>query len=127
MDNSSDEPILQIKKYPNRRYYDATQSRHLTLQDVYALVRGGQEVRIQNSRTGEDITNVILLQLLTEHDAEKLSSLPSSLLHQAMRCAQPDFDLWLKRLLAVVSELPMPPAASESPAVSPVLPIEPQD
>lgn len=77
--------VIQIKKYPNRRYYDATRSRHVTLQEVYDLVVQGHDVCVTDSRTGEDITNLILLQVMLEKDQPKLDVFPSSILHLMIR------------------------------------------
>lgn len=77
--------MLQIKKYPNRRYYDATRSCHVTLQEVYDLVRAGHDVNVTDSKSGEDITNVILLQVMLEKDPPKLDVFPTSILHMMVR------------------------------------------
>lgn len=83
--NRNGQPVLQIKKYPNRRYYDATRSCHVTLQELYDLIRAGHDVCVTDSRTGEDITNLILFQVLLEKDQPKLDLLPSSVLHLMIR------------------------------------------
>jgi len=77
--------VLQIKKYPNRRYYDATRSSHITLHEVYDLIQAGHDVVISDSRTGEDITNLILAQVILERDQPKLDVFPSSILHIMIR------------------------------------------
>lgn len=77
--------LLQIKKYPNRRYYDTTRSCHVTLQGVYDLVRDGHDVCITDSRTNEDITNLVLIQVLLDKDQPKLDLFPSSALHLMIR------------------------------------------
>ncbi len=79
---------LHIKKYPNRRYYDATRSCHVTLQEVYEVIVSGRDVVITDSRTDEDITNVVLLQIILEKDLPKLSLFPSSILHLMLRSNQ---------------------------------------
>ena len=76
---------LQIKKYSNRRYYDTTRSCHVTLQDLYGLIRDGHDVAIKDSRTGHDITNVVLLQVILEKDQPKLDVFPAAILHQMIR------------------------------------------
>lgn len=76
---------LHIKKYPNRRFYDATRSRHVTLNEVYDAVVAGHDVVVTDSRTEEDITNVILLQIMLERELPKLSVFPSSVLHLMIR------------------------------------------
>jgi len=77
-----------IKKYPNRRFYDVSRSSHVTLTDLYELVKSGQEIQVIDSRTGEDITNIVLTQIILEHDPPKLALFPASLLHQAIQANQ---------------------------------------
>jgi polyhydroxyalkanoate synthesis repressor PhaR len=55
-----------IRRYANRKLYDATESRYVTLQDVEALVRRGIEVRVVDNRTGEDVTQTALAQILCD-------------------------------------------------------------
>lgn len=82
----SDKPILlEIRKYPNRRFYDATRSRHVTLEEMHALVAAGHELRVSDSQTGADITNAVLLQILLEKDLPKLAVFPSGILHLLIR------------------------------------------
>jgi polyhydroxyalkanoate synthesis repressor PhaR len=79
---------LEIRKYPNRRYYDTTHSRHVTLEQIYALIREGNQVRVVDSKTGEDITAKILAQIIIELDAPKLGVFPVSLLHRLLQSNQ---------------------------------------
>lgn len=81
----TENPVIQIKKYPNRRYYDASRSRHVTLEEVCDLVRQGHDVAITDSRTGTDITNQVLMQILLERDHLKLDLMPSTFLHWMLR------------------------------------------
>src|SRR5262249_14501375 len=76
---------LKIRKYPNRRYYDTTRSRHLTLEQIHDLVRDGYEIQISDSRTGADLTAKVLAQILLELDSPKLSIFPAPLLHRLIR------------------------------------------
>jgi len=50
-----------IKKYANRRLYDASQSRHITLDDIRALIVKGEKLKVVEDKTGNDITRHILL------------------------------------------------------------------
>ena len=76
---------LEIRKYPNRRYYDTTHSRHVTLEEIYQLIRDGNEVRISDSKTGHDITAKVLAQIIIELDPPKLDAFPVPLLHRLLR------------------------------------------
>src|SRR5437764_11227599 len=76
---------LEIKKYPNRRYYDATHSRHLTLEEIRALIQQGYDLRVVDAKTSADITAQVLTQLILELDTPKLDSLPIPLLVRLIR------------------------------------------
>jgi len=93
------EARVQIKKYPNRRYYDATHSRHITLQEVHDLIVAGQDVCVTDSRTGDDITNSVLTQILLERDEPKLDLFPSAVLHLVIRSNRQVLRTWLERSL----------------------------
>ena len=87
-DSSPPPRRLQISKYPNRRYYDKTRGRHLTLEQLHAAIRDGYEIQVTDSKSGEDITARILAQIILEHDAPKLSVFPVELLHRLLRSNQ---------------------------------------
>ncbi len=71
-----------IKKYGNRRLYDTAGSRYVNLDDLAALVRAGQEVRVVDAKTGRDLTRVTLTQIITEDAKDKPTGLPLELLRQ---------------------------------------------
>jgi polyhydroxyalkanoate synthesis repressor PhaR len=80
---------IALRKYPNRRYYDAAQSRHVTLEEIHGMICDGAEVSVADSKTGEDITAKVLAQIILEHDAPKLAVFPVELLHQVIRANEP--------------------------------------
>ena len=57
-----------IKKYANRRLYDASISKHVTLEDIRDLIVKGEKIRVVGAKTGEDITRLILLQVIAEQE-----------------------------------------------------------
>ncbi|MGH8308230.1 MAG: polyhydroxyalkanoate synthesis repressor PhaR [Steroidobacteraceae bacterium] len=57
-----------IKKYANRRLYDAASSRHVTLDDLRRLIVQGEKLRIVDDKSGEDITRSVLLQIISEQE-----------------------------------------------------------
>jgi polyhydroxyalkanoate synthesis repressor PhaR len=77
--------FLEIKKYPNRRYYDATHSRHLTLEEIRSLIQQGYDIRVLDAKTSADITAQVLTQIILELDTPKLDSLPVPLLIRLIR------------------------------------------
>jgi len=80
-----DSKRLEIKKYPNRRYYDATHSRHLTLDEIRSLVQQGYDLHVVDARTSTDITAQVLTQIILELDTPKVDSLPVPLLVRLIR------------------------------------------
>jgi len=59
-----------LRKYSNRRLYDTSRSCYVTLEDVKELVLGGEAFQVQDSKTGQDLTRNILLQIIAEQEAE---------------------------------------------------------
>ncbi len=57
-----------IKKYANRRLYDASQSKHVTLDDIRAIIVQGESIKVVEDKTGDDITRHILLQVISEQE-----------------------------------------------------------
>ncbi len=76
-------PIL-IKKYGNRRLYDTEDSRYITLEELATKVRAGSDVRVVDVKSGEDLTQSTLAQIIMEgRGAARL--LPVPLLMQLVR------------------------------------------
>ena len=71
-----------IKKYENRRLYDTAASRYVNLDDVARMVREGVEVQVVDARSGEDLTRVILTQVIMEDAKGHESGLPLDLLRK---------------------------------------------
>lgn len=74
-----------IKKYPNRRLYDTAISSYITLEDVRTLVMEHVAFRIQDAKTGQDITRSILLQIILEQEEEGEPIFSSEVLAQLIR------------------------------------------
>ncbi|MCV6636817.1 polyhydroxyalkanoate synthesis repressor PhaR [Candidatus Albibeggiatoa sp. nov. NOAA] len=81
---SGEEPRV-IKKYPNRRLYDTTISSYITLDDVKTLVMDHVSFKIQDAKTGQDITRSILLQIILEQEEEGEPIFSSEVLAQLIR------------------------------------------
>ena len=71
-----------VKKYENRRLYDTAASRYVNLDDVARMVREGVEVQVVDARSGEDLTRVILTQVIMEDAKGHESGLPLDLLRK---------------------------------------------
>ncbi len=70
-----------FKKYANRRLYDTEHSKYVTLGAVAERIRAGQQVKIIEAKTKEDVTAFILTQIVLEQARMKNVLLPTPLLH----------------------------------------------
>src|SRR4051794_10832856 len=77
------DPMILVKKYPNRRLYDTQASRYITLDELQALIRRGQDVLVQDASTGVDLTQETLTQIILERGNGRI--LPSTLLMRLIR------------------------------------------
>ena len=73
---------MLIKKYPNRRLYNTSTRTYVNLNDLAALVRQGEDIQVVDAKTGEDVTRVVLTQIIVEDAREAPSGLPLELLRQ---------------------------------------------
>ncbi len=74
-----------IKKYPNRRLYDAEISSYITLEDVRQLVIDNEEFTVKDAKSGEDLTRSVLLQIISEHEERGQPMFSTTLLSQIIR------------------------------------------
>ena len=73
-----------IKKYSNRRLYDTEISGYINLAELASLIQDGQQVVVRDAKSGEDLTRVVLMQVLLEMPSV-LELIPAGLLHRMIR------------------------------------------
>lgn len=69
-----------IKRYANRKLYDTEQSSYVTLDEIAEMVRAGEEIKIVDQKTHEDLTSVTLTQIIFEEEKRSKRILPLSAL-----------------------------------------------
>ena len=74
-----------IKKYPNRRLYDTTESRYITLTDIRRLVVERIDFVVIDKKSSEDITRSILLQVISESEEHAEPVMSRDFLAQVIR------------------------------------------
>jgi polyhydroxyalkanoate synthesis repressor PhaR len=74
-----------IKKYANRRLYDATGSRHVTLEDIRKMIASGEKVKVVDDKSGADLTRAVLLQVISEQEQFGTPVLSTELLEAIIR------------------------------------------
>jgi polyhydroxyalkanoate synthesis repressor PhaR len=78
------DPIV-IRKVANRRLYVPGAGCFVTLNDIAAMVRNGDDVVVYNDKTGENITHAILTQIIVEYEKTQETLLPITFLRQIIR------------------------------------------
>ncbi|MBV9622334.1 MAG: polyhydroxyalkanoate synthesis repressor PhaR [Gammaproteobacteria bacterium] len=74
-----------IRKYANRRLYDAQDSRHVRLEDLRKLIAAGQRIKVIDDKSGEDLTRSILLQIIASQEQFGTPVLSTPLLEGIIR------------------------------------------
>jgi len=89
-----------IKRYTNRKLYDTEESRYVTLEEIAGLVKAGEEVQIVDNRTGNDLTEVTLAQILYEEQKKQTTRMPLNLLKEIIRTRGASISEFLQRKVA---------------------------
>ncbi|HEV8323955.1 MAG TPA: polyhydroxyalkanoate synthesis regulator DNA-binding domain-containing protein [Myxococcota bacterium] len=74
-----------IKRYSNRKLYDTANSRYVTLEQIREMVKEGEDVKIVDNNTKEDLTSVTLAQIIFEEEKRQRSFLPLATLRGIIR------------------------------------------
>jgi polyhydroxyalkanoate synthesis repressor PhaR len=80
--------IRLIKRYESRKLYDTEESRYVSLDEIATWVRQGQEVRVVDNGTNNDVTSQTLTQIILDEGRKGTSFLPSELLHDLVRIGE---------------------------------------
>jgi polyhydroxyalkanoate synthesis repressor PhaR len=73
-----------VKRYANRKLYDTQRSRYVTLEQIAEMIRSGEDVRIVDNNSKEDLTAITLTQIIFEEE-KKQSFLPLSALRNIIQ------------------------------------------
>ena len=98
----SAEPIT-IKKYANRRLYNTGTSTYVTLEDLGAMVKAGEDFVVYDAKTNEDITRSVLTQIIFEQENKEGAQnlLPINFLRQLIRFYGDSMQMLVPRYLEV--------------------------
>ena len=96
---------VTIKKYANRRLYNTGTSTYVTLEDLAAMVKNGEDFVVYDAKTGEDITRSVLTQIIFEQEnKEGQNLLPIAFLRQLIRFYGDSMQMLVPRYLEVSIE-----------------------
>jgi polyhydroxyalkanoate synthesis repressor PhaR len=74
-----------VKRYGNRKLYDTSESRYVTLDEIGRWVKAGEEVKILENDTGEDLTAVTFAQIILEEERRKSGLLSLGMLREIIQ------------------------------------------
>jgi len=98
------EPVT-IKKYANRRLYNTGTSTYVTLEDLAAMVKSGEDFVVYDAKTGEEITRSVLAQIIFEQEGKQGQNLlPIAFLRQLIRFYGDSMQMLVPRYLEVSIE-----------------------
>jgi polyhydroxyalkanoate synthesis repressor PhaR len=80
--------IRLIKRYGSRKLYDTEESRYVSLEELAGWIRHGQQIRVIDNKTQDDVTAQTLTQIISEEGRRGTSLLPNELLHELIRLGE---------------------------------------
>lgn len=89
-----------IKRYGNRRLYNTETSSYVNYQDVIKLIRDGNDIQVIDSRTKQDVTKSVLMQVILEEEKNQKNLLPLQFLFQLIRSQEEAAQDFFKNYLA---------------------------
>lgn len=102
--NAASSPLI-LKKYGNRRLYDTRASKYVTLEDVAAMVQDGVDLTVVDAATNEDLTRLVLLQIILEHQKIRVNLLPVQFLRQIISYKEDTLRQFFERYLSLSLEV----------------------
>ena len=89
--------IKIIKRYGNRKLYDTQQSRYVTLEEIYQMLRDGENFKVIDNKNKEDLTLVTLTQIMLEEQKNNKNVLPLSLLKNLLAESGESLTEWIQK------------------------------
>jgi polyhydroxyalkanoate synthesis repressor PhaR len=83
-----------IRRYANRKLYDVEARRYVTVDELAERVGAGDEVQVVDQKTGEDLTNLTLAQMVLDAVRDKAAHVPRPVLARLVRLARGPASAW---------------------------------
>lgn len=109
--------IKIIKRYQNRKLYDTHESSYVTLDEIAKMIKSGEDLKVIDNKTKNDITTSTLTQLLYESEKRSKTSPSVELLKEIIRHGDGSFSGFIQAKLG--AEL----LKSDASAVKPAAPV----
>ncbi len=90
---------ILIKKYANRRLYDTAHSQYVNLKQIGELVKEGNTVEVIDTATSEDLTKIILTQIILEEERDQRNLLPADFLHRLIQYGESAYEEFVEQFV----------------------------
>gem|GEM_PF-3249555 len=87
-----------IKKYDNRKLYDTSQSKYVSLRELKEVIRKGETVTIVEQKSGRDITSEVLTKAILEDTQDERDTITPGTLHELIRWGSNTLEAGLSRV-----------------------------
>lgn len=85
-----------IKRYQNRKLYDTHESSYVTLDEIAKMIKNGEDLRVIDNKTKNDITAITLTQLLFETEKRAKTQPSVELLKEIIRTGDGSFSGYIQ-------------------------------
>ena len=89
-----------IKRHGNRRLYNTETKAYVNYEDLAKLVRDGNDIKVIDSTTKEDVTKAVLIQVILDEEKANKTALPTEFLFQILRAREDSVQDFFKNHLA---------------------------
>jgi len=86
--------------------YDTETSQPITLSELAALIKQGEEIQVVGHQTGRDITSITLIQILLGEEKDKKEFFPALLRELIKKRGNPVLELYPTSLSAILNGAP---------------------
>ena len=97
--------IRLIKRYESRKLYDTEESRYVSLDEIANWIRQGQDVKVLDNATNNDVTSQTLTQIILDEGRKGTSFLPNELLHDLVRLGEKAVNTGMEQVQQGVDKL----------------------
>src|SRR5215203_5643736 len=91
---------IVIKRHGNRRLYNTETKTYVNYHDLAKLVRDGNDIKVVDSTTKEDVTKAVLIQVILDEEKNNQTVLPTEFLFQILRTREDSVQDFFKNHLA---------------------------
>jgi polyhydroxyalkanoate synthesis repressor PhaR len=113
-----------IKRYQNRKLYDTHESSYVTLDEISKMIRNGEDLRVIDNKTKNDITATTLTQLLFESERKSQTQPPVELLKEIIRSGDGSFFGYIQsKMGAELARFDAEPTRAELAEIAPSAPV----